>query len=67
MADGFFVGGSYAPRTNAVKTFVVRGMSYYYAESHYCKFKIMSLTQPHTRADMPLVAPVILAFWSDEE
>lgn len=67
MADGFFVGDKYAPGTNSVATFVVKGLSYYYAESFHCKFRFMKRTRLHTRTDMPLVAPVILAFWSDED
>lgn len=64
MASGIFVGGKYAPKTHTVTTFVVIGLRHYYADKSNCRFRI---SKPHTRTDMPMVAPVILAYWSDEE
>ena len=69
MASGLFVGGRYDPKTNTVTTIAISNLTYYYCGSDY-NFSVgtlLHLREPHTRTDMPLAAPVSLAFWSDED
>lgn len=67
MASGLFVGGPYAPNTFSVPTFATNDKYFYYCGIDQYGYHLIEVQYPHTRTDMPLAAPVILAFWSDED
>lgn len=69
MDGGIFLGGNHIGNSNIVPIFAVSNLvkEYYYpANLAYAGYKKQK-AEKYTRLDMPIAAPVILAFWSDEE
>lgn len=69
MDGGIFLGGKHTKNSGTVLLFAVSNIvsKYYYpCNIAYSSYQLTAAS-PHTRTDMPIAAPVILAFWSDEE
>lgn len=64
MYDGIFIGKCSPSTMNFIKTFVIRDGVYYFL-TH--KTKLTKTSNKDSAKGMFKAAPVILAFWSEEE
>ena len=69
MEGGVFLGGKHTKNSGTAPLFAVSNIVskyYYLCNIVYISYRLI-VASPHIRIDMPIVAPVILAFWSDKE